>query len=149
MKELLQKYVFDKYSKEGNVGIFFSWFDKNWTQIFSNWVFQTQETLESVLENIYDWIIAEHEQNINMIAVDVISEKEELTNPNDILSTDIKNYWFLLVSLNDESSWIILPNTSWVADAKNSLSLIKQKYELSWNVSIYRFKTDRFVIRKE
>ncbi|UFX82665.1 hypothetical protein [Candidatus Absconditicoccus praedator] len=149
MKELLQKYVFDKYSKEGNVGIFFSGFDKNGTQIFSNGVFQTQETLESVLENIYDGIIAEHEQNINMIAVDVISEKEELTNPNDILSTDIKNYGFLLVSLNDESSGIILPNTSGVADAKNSLSLIKQKYELSGNVSIYRFKTDRFVIRKE
>ena len=54
-------------------------------------------------------------------------------------------YWFALVD-DHGATWVILPWTKCVADAKHALYLIKQKYNVQWKVKIYVFTTDRLLV---
>ncbi|MEI6775140.1 MAG: hypothetical protein WCL18_10645 [bacterium] len=39
-----------------------------------------------------------------------------------------------------------MPNTKGVVDIKSALTLIKQKYGISGNVSMYSFRTERITV---
>lgn len=146
MLEKLKKKVFLKYKLEDNVWVFISSFDKKGKMLTSNWVLHTDKNLWEVLDDIYYAFVDEDIKNTKSLYVDVIKNLDELVKPDEIFGTDIWEKWLCLISLDGLNSWVMLPWTSWVKDAKSALSYIKQKYELSWKVRIFRFSTDRVVV---
>jgi hypothetical protein len=69
----------------------------------------------------------------------------EETNISKIPMITPKLYGFALVD-DAWTSWMILPWTKGVADAKHALFLIKQKYNIKGKVKIYIFTTDRLLV---
>jgi hypothetical protein len=62
------------------------------------------------------------------------------------LALPTKDYGVFLVNTETKKSWAILPNTKGVGDVKTALGLIKQKYGINGNVSMYSFRTERVSI---
>jgi hypothetical protein len=59
-----------------------------------------------------------------------------------------KAYGILLTSTTDGKTWILLPDTKGVDTMQQALASIKQKYQLSGNVAISVFQTERLVLTK-
>ncbi len=146
MLDKLRQELLKKYSKHEKKWMFLNWIDQNWDIIFSNWVIETDEDIDTTLELLYNWIVKEKEEHINKIIIDIVDKVQMLTDDEQILSTDVKKYWFLIIWKDNDKSWVILPDIEWVADAKHSLSLIKSKYEMSGKVVVYSFTTNRIII---
>lgn len=148
MIDEIKKYIFQKYQQDEKKGVFFSGFDSKWKLIFSTWIITTEKSLEEVIDKLYKWIIQKHESKLDIIVIDIVDNIVNLSNPQDILSNDMKKYWFVLESNIDDNCWVLLPNTEWIADAKHALAVIKQKNNLSWKVSVYSISTTRFAVAK-
>lgn len=143
MLDKIKKSIFKKYKKNEIRWIFFSVFDNKWDLLISNWVFYTDKSLDELITTLYHWLI-EKNTNIWNIIVDIILETNELKSPNEIQNLSLKDFWILLSSEN--KSGILLPNTKWVNNIQEWLKIIKEKNNLSGNVQIIKFKTDRFAI---
>ena len=146
MKEIIKEVLYKDYSADEKKWIFFSWFDENLTELFSNWVVYTEDELDSCIDSLYSWVVEDHEKSLKYTVIDVVDNIQELTNPEDILKTDPQKYWFFLICQDSDDTWAILPNIEWVADAKHALSLVKKKYNLSGKVEVFVFTTNRIVI---
>ncbi len=146
MKERIKEVLYKDYSADEKKWIFFSWFDENLTELFSNWVVYTEDELDSCIDSLYSWVVEDHEKSLKYTVIDVVDNIQELTNPEDILKTDPQKYWFFLICQDSDDTWAILPNIEWVADAKHALSLVKKKYNLSGKVEVFVFTTNRIVI---
>jgi len=146
MLDKIKKSVFSKYATTESKWVFITGFDSNWTLVFSNWLAYSDKTLWELIDSLYYWIAEKQKDFTKLIVIDVMEDLEIVSNPNDILWSLPSIYWFLVISPDSDKSWIILPNTIWVADAKNALFLIRQKYWLDGKAAIYRFKTQRILI---
>lgn len=148
MIEKIKEKIYLKYWKEEKNWIFLSAFDKSWELLFSNWVILTDEDIETSIETLYNGIIKSKEKEIKNIVIDIVDKIQEMSDPKEILAISPKEYGFLLVEYDatSKASWVILPNTEWIADAKHALSSIKKKYNLYWKVIIYTFTTTRIIL---
>ncbi len=126
--------------------LFFSLFDVNGKPIISNGTIETDKTIDQLTDLIYTGLLAKYEHIAKTIAIDIIESYFLETDINKLLSLPTKSYGIFLVNNETKKSWAILPNTKWVNDIKTALTLIKEKYGISGNVSMYSFRTERISI---
>ena len=140
LKQILEK----KYKLRDTKWLFVSWFDVEWKLLFSQWIVETDASLEQTLQQLYDTYIVPAAW-VKIVTLDVVTTLFEETNIGKIPSTSPKMYGFAVVD-DHGTTWVVLPGTKWVADAKHALYLIKQKYAIQWKVKIYLFTTDRLIL---
>ena len=142
MLEKIKTKLFEKHKKEESKWLFFSLFDKDGNLLTSTGVLQTDKNMEDLVEIISAGILDKEKWAVS-VAVDVVSEVNQESDMQKLLWLSTKDYWIFLINNDTKISWIILPNMKWVNDIKTALGLIKQKYQVSGNVVIYVFKTER------
>lgn len=147
MLDKIKKQILDKYKEDEKKGFFATAYDEDGKILASQWVFDTDKELPYLIDDIYYAYIDAHKDKVALLICDVVTNKIQLFDTKDILGTSPKQYWFYLMSQDGSKSGIILPDMAWVADAKNAIYLLKKKYELSGQVLIYSFTTDRMVIK--
>lgn len=138
IKELLSK----KYKLEEIRWLFFSLFDDKNNLLMSNWVLETDKALWQLVELLFHGLV-EKQLNAKKIVIDVITDYHEESDMQKILSISANENWICIVNNETKKSGIILPNTAWILTTKDALIAIKSKYQISWNISIFVFKTDR------
>ena len=126
--------------------MFFSIFDVNGKLIGSHGAIETDKTINELSDFMYNDLIAKNEHNIKTIVIDIIQSYIPETDVNKLLALPTKDYGIFLVNNETKKSGVILPNTKGVNDIKSALTLIKQKYGISGNVSMYSFRTERVTI---
>ncbi len=147
MIDKIKSEISKKYKLSEKKWLFISIFGNNWKLLLSNWVISSNKSLEKAIETLWLWIFIKEEKNIKAIVVDIVVDSFQETDPVKLAQLDMQKYWIFLSNLEKTKSWVLLPNTTWIADAKHSLYILKQKYpELNWNVLIRAFTTDRFII---
>ncbi len=143
MLDKIKASIFQKYKKDEVKWIFFSVFNDKWNLLISNWVFYTDKSLDELIDTLYRWLIEKHTDIWNIV-VDIIWETSEIKSSEEIQNISLKDFGILLSSEN--KSGILLPDTKWVNNIQEWLKIIKEKNNLSSNVQITKFKTDRFCI---
>lgn len=131
---------------EDKKGLFFSLFDVNGKFLASHGTVKTDKNINQLTDLIYNGLLAKHEHTTKTVVIDIIQSYIQETDVNKLLTLPTKNYWIFLVNTETKKSGAILPNTKWVNDVKTALGLIKQKYWISGNVSMYSFRTERITI---
>lgn len=144
MIDKIKESIAKKYKLRDTKWLFVSWFDATWKLLFSEWVVESDQSLDSTVDLLYKNYIASVTW-ITLLTLDVITTLYEETNITKIPVITPALYWFALVD-DHGTTWVILPWTKWVADAKHALYLIKQKYNVQWKVKIYVFTTDRLLV---
>jgi hypothetical protein len=144
MIDILKQTLEKKYKLRDTKWLFVSGFDAQWKTLFSTGLVETDRTLEDVITELYKKNI-EPVQWIKILTLDVVTTVYEETNITKIPTTSPKLYGFALVD-DKGNTWVLLPGTVWVADAKHALYLIKEKYGIQWKVKIYVFTTDRLLV---
>jgi len=145
MIEKIKSELFKKYKNDDIKWIFFSLFDGKNNLLFSNGVLKTDKTMDNLVDTLY-YGLMDKISWVKIVVVDVVLSYDKETDLQKLLWYDVKQYWFCLISINDQKTWAILPDTKWITDAKQALWYIKQKNWISWNLEIYSFKTDRIVL---
>lgn len=148
MLERIKTAIFASYNAEERKGIFFSWFDAQKWLVFSDGVVHTDAPLHELIERVFTQSVQWRLDEIRYLAADIISEIIEIKNQEDIWSMSPKEFWFLVVDVEDDNSGVMLPNMSGVDDVKTVLYNIKQKYGIHGKVEIYVFRTERFIVAK-
>lgn len=146
MIDTLKRNIFKKYSSDEIKWLFLSWFDQAWKVLFSNWVLNSDKSLWELIDYLYYLNVDSIKDSISDLVIDVVIQNYEVTNPQDILSLSMKEYWIYIYWLNWNQWWIILPNTSEVADVRHALQLVKSKNSITDKVKVFAFKTDRIII---
>lgn len=142
MLEKIKTKLFEKYKKEESKWLFFSLFDKDGNLLTSNGVLQTDKNMWDLVDIISAGILDKEKWAVS-VAVDVVGEVTQETDMAKLMWLSPKEYGVFLINHDTQKSWIILPKMKWVNDVKTALGLIKQKYQVSGNVMIYVFKTER------
>lgn len=127
-------------------GLFFSLFDINGKPIISHGTIETDKNINELTDLIYNGLLAKHEQTTKTIVIDIIQSYVQETDINKLLTLSTKDYGVFLINNDTKKSGTILPNTKNVNDIKTAISLIKQKYDINGNVSMYSFRTERVVV---
>jgi len=136
-----------KYCKpDEKRGLFFSLFDVNGKLIASHGTVETDKTINELSDLIYNGLLAKHEHITKNVVIDIIQSYIQETDINKLLALPTKDYGVFLINNETKKSWAILPNTKGVVDIKSALTLIKQKYGITGNVSMYSFRTERVTI---
>jgi len=131
---------------EEKKGLFFSLFDVHGKLLASNGTVETDKTTTQLTDLIYNGLLAKHEHTTKTVVIDIIESYFQETDINKLLGLPTKDYGIFLVNNETKKSWAILPGTKGVNDVKTALTLIKQKYGISGNVSMYSFRTERVTI---
>ncbi len=126
--------------------LFFSLFDVHGKLLVSDGTIETDKKINELTDLIYNGLLAKHEHTTKTIVIDIIESYFQETDMVKLLALPTKDYGIFLVNNETKKSWAILPNTKGVNDVKTALWLIKQKYGISWNVSMYSFRTERITI---
>jgi len=134
------------YKLEEKKWLFFSIFDINGKILASHGTIKTDKTINQLTDLIYNGLLAKHEHTTKTIVIDIIQSYIQETDINKLLALPTKDYGIFLVNTETKKSGAILPNTKGVNDVKTALGLIKQKYGISGNVSMYSFRTERVTI---
>ena len=142
MLEKIKSKLLEFYNKEDKIWLFFSIFDKNNKLLISNWVLTTDKPIVELIEILYHAIL-EKQTWAHTIAIDIIKEIKQEPDIQKILSLNTKDYWIFAMNKENNTSWVILPNTAWINDSKTALWVLKEKYKLSWNVEVYSFTSRR------
>lgn len=145
MLDQIKKTILTRYKLEDSKGVFLSIFDAKGNLLSSQGVLQTDKDLGSVVEKLYKGFAEDMIKNIGLITVDVVTSMFEETNITKIPLTSVKQYGFYMIDDNHKSG-VILPNTKGIADAKNALFVLKQKYGLTGKVNVFLFTTDRLIV---
>lgn len=145
MLEQIKKTLTTRYKLDDTKGVFLSVFDKKGNLLTSQGVLHTDKTLDSVVEKLYKGFAEDMLKNIGLITIDIVTSLFEETNISKIPTTSVKQYGFYVIDGNNKSG-VVLPNTKWVADAKNALFVLKQKYGISGKVKVFLFTTDRMIV---
>ncbi len=149
MLEQIKKAILEKYWPEEKKWFFLSWYNANWFLLFSKWILHTDTWIKKLIETLFFKYVEQNKtvkNNISFFICDIVSQVIEITNPNDVFKASMQEYGVVLVSTDSNKSWVILPNTEWVVDAKHAIFLIKQKENLDGRVNIYAFRTDRIQV---
>lgn len=146
MLEQIKKELTKHCKPEEKKGLFFSLFDVNGKILASNGTVETDKTTDQLTDLIYNGLLAKHEHTAKTVVIDIIQSYIQETDINKFIALPTKDYGVFLVNNETKKSWAILPNTKWVNDIKTALTLIKQKYGISGNVSMYSFRTERVTI---
>ncbi len=147
MIDEIKKKVSKKYDLSDKRWVFLSAFDNKGNLISSNWVLFTDKTLSKTLETLRFWIFAEKQKNIMLVAADIVLDYQQETDTQKLLNLDTSIYWLFISNKEKTKSWVLLPNTIWIADTKHWLFVLKQKHpELNWQVMIRSFTTDRITV---
>lgn len=142
MLEKIKTKLFEKYKKDDVKGLFFSLFDKDWNLLTSTGVLQTDKHMDDLIDIVSAGILDKEKWAVT-VAVDVVTEVIQESDMQKLLALPVKEYGVFLINNEIKKSGVILPNIKGVNDIKTALGLIKQKYEVSGNVMIYVFKTER------
>ena len=148
MLDRIKNTIFEKFWSEEKKWVFFSGYDSAKNLLFSHGVVHTDKSLRNVLEDVYKTHVQARLDEARYLAIDVMLDIIEITNQDDIRDLSPKEFGFLVVDKEDETTGIMLPNTTWVDDVKTVLYTIKQKYGIHGKVTIYAFRTERFVVAK-
>lgn len=143
MLETIKENIFKKYKKEDQHWLFFSLFDKDGNLLSSTGVLETDKPLWELIDIIHAGLL-DKEKGAVSVAVDVVTTVTQESDMAKLLALPTKDYGIFLINNELQKSGVILPNIKWVSDIKTALGLIKQKYEVSGNVMIYVFQTERF-----
>lgn len=148
MLDQIQKVITTRYKLDDTKGVFLSVFDKKWNLLSSQGVLHTDKDLKSVTEKLYKGFAEDTIKNTGLMTIDIVTSLFEETNISKIPEASVRQYGFYVIDSNNKSG-VILPNTKGVADAKNALYVIKQKYGITWKVKIFLFTTDRLIVTPE
>lgn len=148
MLEEIKKLIYSKYSADDRMGLFFSLFDEKGLLLDSHGVVETDKNLDALIDLLYTGMIKKQELKVKNIVFDLISTVTLQQDASAFLQLSPKEYGVLLTSVTDGKSGVLLPDTKWIDTMQQALASIKQKYELSGNVSISTFKVDRLVLSK-
>ena len=148
MIEKIKELIYNKYKPEDKKWIFFSLFDEKWNLLISNWVLNTDKSLEDMINLLYNWILKKHESKTKHIIIDIVNEIVEQKDVNSFLSMDPKINWVVLAETKWDKTWIMLPKMKWVTSMKQVLAWIKSKYQLQWDVTISTFTVDELILDK-
>ena len=129
------------------VGIFFSAFDAKGNLLMSNGVIKTDRTIEKILETFYQGIIKPQEGKIKTIIFDIVKNLKLQNDPNVLATLPMQEYGVFLVENEGQNSGVLLPNTKGAEKMQDALSLIKNKYHLKSQVSVFIFTTERIKIK--
>ena len=144
MLDLIKKQLASKYDLTQIMWVFLSSFDTQGAMISSNGSIQPNKPLDQLIDLLYHGLI-EKEQNIKTIVVDVVTHIEKETDMQKLQVLELNTNGLCLV-WEQNKSWIILPGTQWVTNIQQALQLVKEKYQLAGNATIYAFQTDRIVV---
>lgn len=145
MLEQIKKTLTTRYKLDDTKGVFISVFDKKGNLLTSQGVLHTDKSLDSVIEKLYKGFAEDMIKKIGLITIDIVTSLFEETNISKIPTTSVKQYGFYVIDGYNKSG-VVLPNTKWIADAKNALFVLKQKYGISGKVKIFLFTTDRMIV---
>ena len=148
MKEKIKKAVFKKYNPEEKKGVFLSWFDKEHTLLISQWIITSEKSLQENIESLYDKFLLPKKKELYYFSCDIVSDIIEIKDIQKAFDLSPQEFWFAVMDQEDQNAWIILPNMSWVSDAKSALYYIKQKYHIHGKVEIFAFRTERITISR-
>lgn len=146
MLEQIKTELTKHYKPEDKKGLFFSLYDTQGKLLASHGSIESDKNIYQLTDFIYNGFLAKYEQTTKTVVIDIIQSYIQETDVNKLLSLPTKDYGIFLMNTETKTSGIILPNTKWVNDIKTALTLIKQKYWISGNVSMYSFRTERITI---
>ncbi len=135
-------------SLTSKVWLFVSAFDKNGNLIISNGVMKTDRSIEQLIESFYQGILKKKESEIKSLIFDIVDQLQLQNDPNILVKLSMKERGIFLVESEWQNSGVLLPNTKGVDTIQQWLSMIKQKYNLKSQVSVFIFKTKRVAINQ-
>ncbi len=135
-------------SLTSKVWLFVSAFDKNGSLIISNGVMKTDRSIEQLIESFYQGILKKKESEIKSLIFDIVDQLQLQNDPNILVKLSMKERGIFLVESEWQNSGVLLPNTKGVDTIQQWLSMIKQKYNLKSQVSVFIFKTKRVAINQ-
>jgi len=144
MLDKIKKNLFAKYQPTDIRWLFLSTFSKDDLLISSNGTLEPEKNLEQLVELLYHGII-EKETNVKKIAIDIVLESTQETDMQQLQALNLQENGLCLVGEQGKSG-TILPNTQGVVSIQQALTLVKDKYQLTGNATIYAFKTERLVV---
>ena len=148
MIEAIKKAIFTQFNPEEKKWVFLSWFDESKKLHVSQWVVDTDKPLREVVELLYNEHIKPWLKALQYISVDVVAEIIEIQDPNELREMSPEEFGLIIIDQEDDTTWVILPNTSWIVDMKWALYQIKQKYWIHWKADIAVFRTERIILSK-
>lgn len=135
-------------SLTSKVWLFVSAFDENGKLIISNGVMKTDRSIEQLIESFYQGILKKKESEIKSLIFDIVDQLQLQNDPNILVKLSMKERGIFLVESEWQNSGVLLPNTKGVDTIQQWLSMIKQKYNLKSQVSVFIFKTKRVAINQ-
>ena len=135
-------------SLTSKVWLFVSALDKNGNLIISNGVMKTDRSIEQLIESFYQGILKKKESEIKSLIFDIVDQLQLQNDPNILVKLSMKERGIFLVESEWQNSGVLLPNTKGVDTIQQWLSMIKQKYNLKSQVSVFIFKTKRVAINQ-
>ena len=148
MLEEIKKLIYTKYGANDKVWLFFSLFDEKNVLIASNGVLETDKPLDALIDLLYTGMIKKQELKAKNLIFDVVTSLQPQSDVSAFLKLSPKEYGILLTATTDGKSGVLLPDTKGIDTMQQALSAIKQKYQLSGNVAISTFQTERLVLSR-
>ena len=93
-------------------------------------------------------MIKKHELKAKNLVFDLVKSVQAQGDAAAFLKLSPKEYGILLASTTDGKSGVLLPDTKGIDTMQQAVGSIKQKYQLSGNVAISTFQTERLVLSK-
>lgn len=146
MLELLKQKIFQSFKPEDIKGGFLSIFDEKGNLILSSGVLQTDKPLSELLETLYHGLVEKY-KNTKILICDIITEVSPETDITKLIGLSPKEYGIFVTTPDGTKSGVVLPATQGVADMKQALFLIKQKYQITGNITMTAFKTQRIALK--
>lgn len=146
MLELAKKLIYAIYDSKEPRGVFFSVFDKNWTLVLSNWVIQSDKTLDTTMDTLYHGIVEKQLVAWSTLVVDIVTNVKQETNMSAVMNVSLKDNGIFLHTIDATKSAVLLPHTAGITDIKQALMTLQKKFSMVGNVNIYVFQAERFVI---
>lgn len=148
MLEEIKKLIYSKYGAGDKVWLFFSLFDEKGILLASNGVLETDKPLDALIDILYNGMIKKHELKAKNLVFDLVKSVQAQGDAAAFLKLSPKEYGILLASTTDGKSGVLLPDTKGIDTMQQAVGSIKQKYQLSGNVAISTFQTERLVLSK-
>lgn len=146
MLDIIKNMLFAKYTPTEMRWIFLSSFTTDGQLISSHGTVETTKPMWELVELLYHALI-EKEAQSTLIAVDIVLELKLETDIPHLQSLSMQEFGLCLIWEQGQSG-AILPNTLGVTSVAQALWLIKQKYQLAGNATIYSFRAERMVAGK-
>lgn len=145
MLDLVKTEVAKNHKLLATKGVFFSLFDKDGTMVFSKGMVQADKSLGQIIDIFHHNFFAKL-VDVQLVVVDIVTHLEELYSYDMLEKIDFTKNGVAVQQVEGEIWGVILPNTEGIADIKQLFSLLKKKNNLSGDIKVYLFQTDRISI---